>query len=110
MQMLSMTGFRKVCEEIAPVSFIFDTENQPNGVNKDAKMVMRYSDVIFMMNPNRICFKNEMGTLCFNRVKSIRYYDGQDAVGETFSIICGNLQNENADVSYTIIAEQKIFE
>lgn len=109
MQMLSMTGFRKKCEEIAPASFIFDTENQPGGVNKDAKMVTRYSDVVFMLNPNRICFKNEAGTLCFNRVKSIRYHDDPDTVGEVFSIVCGNTQNENTDVSYNIIADAKNF-
>lgn len=108
MQMLSMTGFRKVCEEIAPASFIFDTENQPGGANKDAKMIMRYSDVVFMLNPNRICFRNEMGTLCLNRVKSVRYHDASDMVGDVFSIVCGNSQNENADISYTIVADRKI--
>lgn len=109
MQMLSMTGFRRVCEKIAPVSFIFDTENQPNGVNKDVKMVMRYSDVVFMLNPNRICFKNETGTLCFNRVKSIRYHDEPEMIGEIFSIVCGNTHSENTDVSYTIVADRKNF-
>lgn len=109
MQMLSMTGFRKVCEEIAPASFIFDTENQPSGANKDVKIVTRYSEVVFMLNPNRICFKNETGTLCFNRVKSIRYLDDQETVGEIFSIVCGNAQNENTDISYTIIADGKNF-
>lgn len=107
MQKLSMTGFRKMCEKIAPVSFIFDTENQPDGIHKDAKLVMRYSDVIFMMNPNRICFKNEMGTLCFNRVKSIRYHDDKDMVGEVFSIVCGSTDGKTADISYTIIADRK---
>lgn len=107
MQMLSVTGFRKICEEIAPVSFIIDTENQPGGANKDVKMVMRYSDVVFMLNPNRICFKNEIGTVCFNRVKSIRYHDDPNTIGEIFSIVCGNAHSENEDISYTIVVDKK---
>lgn len=110
MQMLSMTGFRKVCEEIAPASFIFDTENQPGGANKDVKIVMRYSDVVFMMNPNRICFKNGTGTLCLNRVKSIRYHDAPEVVGKTFSIVCGDSYSENQDMTYTILADRKVFQ
>ncbi|MDO5547453.1 MAG: hypothetical protein Q4F79_03105 [Eubacteriales bacterium] len=110
MQVLSMTGFRKICEEIAPASFIYDTENQPGGTNKDAKMVMRYSDVAFMLNPNRICFKNDAGTLCLNRVKSIRCHDNTEMVGQVFSIVCGNAKNTNSDVSYTIIADTEKYQ
>lgn len=107
MQVLSMTGFRKLCEQIAPVSFIYDTENQPGGMTKDVKMTMRYSEVAFMLNPNRICFKNEGGVFCLNRVKLIRCHDSTEMVGRIFSIVCGNAKNTNADVSYTIIADKK---
>lgn len=108
MRILSMTGFRKICEELAPASFIFDTENQPGGANRDAKTIMRYSDVVFMLNPNRICFKNEMGTLCFNRVKLIRYHDDPEVVGKLFSIVCGDSCNENQDMTYAILVDRKI--
>lgn len=109
MKTLSVTGFRKVCQEISPASFIFDTENQVGYLDTDVKIVSKYSDVIFMLNPNRICFKNENGTVCFNRVKYVRYYDDKRDMGNIFSIVCGNAKDENADVSYTIIADEKIF-
>lgn len=106
MQILSMTSFRKLCEKISPVIFIFDTENQLEHNNINVKMVMRYSDVICMMNPNRICFKNDAGTLCFNRVKSIKYHDEQEVVGEIFNIVCGSSNNDKEDEIYTIIADK----
>ena len=93
-----MTGFRKMCEKIAPAIFIFDTENQLESDKSNVKMVMRYSDVICMMNPNRICFKNDAGTLCFNRVKSVKYHDEQEVVGEIFNIVCGSSNNDNKDI------------
>lgn len=109
MKNLTLTGFKNLCKKITPTSFIYDTENQPRGIKENVKMTARYSDVIFMLNPNRICFKGETGTLCFDRVKLIRHYDDAQTVGEVFSIVCGNTQNTNADVSYTIIADAKNF-
>lgn len=105
MRMLSITDFKKMCESIAPTSYVFDTENQPNGMSERAKFTQRYSDVVFMLAPNRICFKNNTGTLCFNGVKSIWYHDDERHVGEIFNITCGVLDNDSADISYTIIAD-----
>lgn len=105
MQALSMINFKKMCRNIAPTTFIFDTENQPGGASSNMKMVSAYSDVIFMLNPNRICFKNDSGTLCLNRVKSIKYHDDSESVGKIFSIVCGNLQSDEADVTYTFVAD-----
>lgn len=106
MQILSITGFRKKCEEIVPASFIYDTGNQ---ANKSANMqiIQRYAEVICMVNPDRICFKGESGTLCLSRVKSIRYHDDPENIGDIFSIVCGNALDVNSDVSFVIIADAK---
>ena len=103
-----MTDFREFCEEIKPSTFVFDTDNQPNGVDNDIKVATRYSDVVFMLNPNRICFKNDNGTLCLNRVKLIKYNDDLKGIGKVFSIVCGNRYNKDEDTSYTIIADKEI--
>lgn len=105
MKMLSMMDFKKMCESIAPASFVFNTENQPNGMSEKAKFVQRYTDVIFMLAPDRICFKNDIETLCFSGIKSIRYNDDEKHVGEIFNITCGILDDNSADISYTIIAD-----
>ena len=107
MQTLSMINFKKICRDIAPAIFVFDTENQSGGIGSDMKIVSTYSDVIFMLNPNRICFRNECGTLCLNRVKAIKYHDEWQSVGKVFSIICGNSHNNETDVTYTIVADEK---
>ncbi len=105
MEVLSMLKFKEMCEKISPATFIFDTENQPNGMNSDWKFVGRFSSIIFTLNPNRICLKNENCSLCLNRVKSIRFHNEMDAVGHIFSIICGNMHDNEQDITCTIIAE-----
>lgn len=103
---LSVTEFQRVCEQIAPVTFIFDTENQSD--NTRLKMVSRYSDMIFMLSPNRICLKNNYGTLCFDRVSSIRYFDDRPSIGAVFDIICESyFEGNSTPISYTIIADRK---
>lgn len=46
MRILTMMDFKKLCQQIAPVTFIFDTENQPGGTNANLKIVLRYSDKV----------------------------------------------------------------
>lgn len=106
MELLTMCEFKNYCKEIVPASFVFDTENQINGLNEDIKMKGMYSDVIIMLNPNRICFKNESGVMCFNRVKMIRHHNSNEMVGEVFSIVCGNSNDTNQDKSYIIIVDK----
>lgn len=107
MKTLTMTDFRKLCQQISPATFIFDTGNQSGNADANVKMVSRYSDVVFMLNPNRICLKNECGTLCFDRVKSVRYFDDKPTVGAIFDIICGDSSGDSSYVSYTIVADSK---
>ena len=109
MNILTMTDFKKLCQQIAPVTFIFDTQNQPGGTNANLKVVSHYSDVAFMLSPNRICLKNEYGTLCFDRVKAIRYFDDKPITGAVFNIICGSSIGSSSHTSYTIIADSKNF-
>lgn len=105
MKKLSVIEFQRVCQQIAPATFIFDTENQSGNAN--VKMVSRYSDVVFMLNPNRICLKNECGTLCFDRVNVVRYFDDKPTVGAIFDIVCGDSDDSSSHTSYTIVVDSK---
>ena len=102
-----MSAFRKMCDEIAPVSYIFDTDNNASLFRtNNAKITVRYSDVSFMFSPNRICFTNEKNVLCINRVKTIYYQDYIEGVSRVFEIVCKNPDDENQDIIYTIIADK----
>lgn len=106
MKILSIREFQKFCTMAYPAVFCYDASNQRNGDCMDIKFISKYSEVITMMNPNRICFRNECGTLCLNRVKSIRYHDEQQ-IGDVFSIVCGDKNEDSHDTCCTIVVDKK---
>lgn len=107
MEKLSLTGFKFMCEQLAPVEFVFDTCNQDSNIISDIKMVSKYTSVIVTLKPDRICFKNEFGILCFSRVKNVLYHDDLAGIGYVFEIICGSPCDYNLNVSYKIIADKR---
>ena len=89
MQRLSMLKFRRMCEDS---HFLFVTNQRGNST---------------VFNPNRICFRNEAGTICFNRVKAVNYYDESQAFGMVFGIVCGNGLDDGGEVVYKVIVDKK---
>lgn len=109
MKKLSITEFKNFYDENEPMTFIFDTENQPNGETQDVKIVQRYIQTAFMLNPNRLMFANSRGTFCLNRVKYIRLYKETSIQGYLLSVVCGAKDNSSDDTSYTFLADPKNF-
>lgn len=106
MKRLTVTEFGKFFGR-NNVVFAYDTENQPNGELQRVKIVQKYTRMVYMLNPNRIMFSNEQGTICFNGVKYIRLYNNNDTPCYfLFSIVCGNRMNSESDFSYTFIADR----
>lgn len=107
MQKISMLQFRKMCEEAAPVIYSFDLRNQQSSEFQSIELTSVYPDMSMMFNPNRICLRNSSGTICFNRVKSINYYDDSHAFGMVFGIVCGNGLGDGGECVYKIIVDKK---
>ena len=109
MQTISMLQFRKMCEAAAPVGYSFDMSNQKTTDFESVQMTTVFPQISMMFNPNRICLKNDFGTICFNRVKSITYYDDAAACGMLFGIVCGNAADHanKADCEYKIFVDKK---
>lgn len=64
--------------------------------------------VLVILNPNCVCFMGEDGSLVLERVKKIvitpKIYDTVQKI----TVVCGNLENENADQRFCLSA-RKIF-
>lgn len=105
MKKISMLMFRRMCEDAAPVEFSFCMSNQGAQAMRSLEMTSVYPEMSMMFNPNRICFRNEASTICFNRVKDIHYYDESQAFGMVFGIVCGN--GSGGEVVYRIIVDKK---
>lgn len=108
MQTISMLQLRKMCEAVAPVVYSFDMANQKTADFSSVQMTAVFPTITMMFNPNRICLKNESGTICFNRVKSITHYDDAATCGMLFGIVCGNAPDHSnkADCEYKIFVDK----
>lgn len=105
MQNLSVREFKNMCDTLSPKQFIFLSENQPwNKVEHTIKVKLTFKIMLIAFNPNAICFKNSDDFICLDRVKRIKMSDEKSMLGTIFTIICGDLNNNFNDVSYTIIA------
>lgn len=107
MQNISMLKFKKMCEDASPSIYSFDLQNQASIHLQSIELVSVFTEISMMFNPNRICLRNNSGTICFNRVKSINYYDESQAFGMVFGIVCGNGPGGGDDVVYKIIVDKK---
>lgn len=107
MQRLSMLKFKRMCEDASPVEFSFSICNQSVREFHSVELISTYPEMSMMFNPNRICFQNEAGTICFNRVKAVNYYDESQAFGMVFGIVCGNGLDDGGEVVYKIIVDKK---
>lgn len=108
MKNISMLKFRKMCEDAAPSVYSFDIRNQQSSdLFQSIELTSVFTDMSMMFNPNRICLRNSSGTICFNRVKSVNYYDESHAFGMVFGIVCGSGLNDGQDVIYKIIVDKK---
>ena len=107
MQIISMLKFKKICENAYPIEFSFSICNQQTQELRSIELTSTYQKMSIMFNPNRICLKNESGTICFNRVKEIKYYDESQAFGMVFGIVCGNGLSNDGETVYKIIADKK---
>ena len=105
MRKISVTEFKKISDEITFAIFIFDSENQPTN-DGIVKIVERYDEMVTMLNPNRICFKNKTGVLCLNQVKYILHHNDTDRYGHVFSIVCGNLNDDDNNKTYVIMVDE----
>lgn len=98
MELFSMTQFKKYCDEHAGAVFTYDSRNDVSRIctsfcyATDSYNVFHigyYDKVICMLNPNRICFKNQYTAVTFNNIEQIiidrEYLQG---ISDIINIIC----------------------
>lgn len=106
MEVLSITGFKKLCESIPSAIYIYDTDNQPRKLTRFSKTTTKYDTIIFMLSPDRVCLKNDLGSLSMDHIKCIRRHGLTNRVGEVFSIVCGDRENKDRDETYVIVVDK----
>ena len=113
MQTLSMTQFKKYCEEHTEGIFTYDSRNNVSLSGASHSYATNtynffytghYDQVIIMLNPNRVCFRNEHATITVNDVEKIIVTKAfpQDCY-DTVYILC-----KGDKIRYTIMVDEII--
>lgn len=96
MELFSMTQFKKYCDKHAGATFTYDSRNDVSRIGTNfhyaadsykVSHIGYYDNVIIMLNPNRVCFKNKYAAVIFDCVEKILLESG---AFDTIHIICKN--------------------
>ncbi len=107
MQTLSVTEFDKRLREDEPRRYVFDTDNQdiPSGA-QNARWREEFYRIRCMINPNRISFLNDNGSLTLENVRYVCVEDENKHIGEVLRIVCSDLDDISRDVSFLLLADK----
>lgn len=105
MQKLTVTQFRRYCEDHGLNHFTYDTNLQPwDSVFNPVRMIAGYNLMSTFLAPASICFRNKDGILCFESVKYVQLIKGcRDSIA-VFHIVCCNTSFDGSETSYRIDA------
>jgi hypothetical protein len=88
MRVLSVSEFAGWTREAGEKEYILSTENNSGLFPFPAKMTLRMHDVILSPFTERVFFRNQNDTICFERVKEVHMYDDIDSIGTVFDLVC----------------------
>lgn len=88
MRVLSISEFAGWTREAGEKEYILSTENNSGLFSFPAKMTLRMHDVILSPFTERVFFRNQNDTICFERVKEVHMYDDIDSIGTVFDLVC----------------------
>ena len=106
MQTLSVTEFNKYCGLSEKRRFTFDTDNQEFEEGENIRWNEKFYTVKCTVNPNRISFQNENGTLTLEDVRFVRFDEERRHIGEVFQIVCRDLKDKERDISFLVLADK----
>lgn len=103
---LSVTEFDRMAKQIAPVVYVYDSDNQSWFDDSPGKIVAKYNRVVCMLNPNSVCFVGHDGTLCLDDVQEV-LCESEGGIYMKLEIKCRNLTDAKRDVSYVILVDRR---
>lgn len=90
-------------QKISEISFW--SENQEwYSVADPCKLRLTFTNMLIYENPNIICLKSSMGSLCLDRVKSVEYSTDSTPLGILITVVCIAAKGSGKEKVYTLIA------
>lgn len=105
MEKLSLLEFKNRCIDLSFGTFIFATDNQIGGGNSDIiRSEFLFKNMIITFNPNTIFLRDKTNFLQLNKIKTINLHEEYCPLGQIFTVVCGNPNDNLNDKKFTFIA------
>lgn len=106
MNKLSVWEFEQLCTSRTHLMYTFESSMQPS---KSTLPFFNYRfiglEVVCILHPNIICFKNGNQFVRFGNVKSVEIISDDSDNGLVFDIICGNNTQNSEQSKYRLTAK-----
>lgn len=105
MKTLSVQEAQEYFSKLNLSYYLFSTENQKKHLYPSCiSAVSRYTEAVFSVFTNRICFRSGDDILCFSSVKCVRV-DETPSIGIPFYVICDCKDKKSGENVFAFIAD-----
>lgn len=102
---VSVEGLKEYCEKNRPKQITYYSENQDwYCVSDPFKIRMHFKIMLICENPNLICLKSGVSTVCFDRVRFVEIDTETTVLGTVFTVYCGGSNSMEPEIAYKLIA------
>ena len=105
MQKLTVTQFRRYCEDQGFNRYTYDTNRQPwDTVFHPIRIAASYPVMATFLAPASVCFKNDSGTLCLESVKYVLLSECLPNTSAVFTVVCRSAAHHGGEIRFVIDA------
>ena len=102
MRVLTVPEFHRWVKQKDPDYYVFSSENNPSLDAIGLHISNRFRTLVFPSSSDRICLKDNIGTVCLEHVKEVHMYDDRESIGVVFDVVCSIAGKE---ISWRLIAD-----
>lgn len=101
---VSVRELKDFCERNSPNQITYYTENQTcDTADGLCKLRLHFQVVLIYENPNQVCLKSGINSICFNGVRFAEIDTESTVLGTILTLYCGNSRASKPTATYTLI-------
>lgn len=110
MKKFMLKDFRNFCStKLIGYTFLFSQDNQAwETIENTMRLELCFDQVVTIMNPNMILFKNKFDSVRFDRVKYVIINSVEEMGDFVINIVCGGNIKNPGNRCYTMVASKKL--
>ena len=102
--MVSVRELKAYCERNSPNQVTYYSENQTGCKNAAlCQLRLHFQSVLIYENPNQVCLKSGVSSICFNEVRFAEIDTESTLLGTILTLYCGNSKASRRHEAHRLI-------